>query len=175
MVRFEPPMPAGPKRKGSCFTFSVAAPGRGYRCMAGNEIYDPCFRMPGHFGAVVCGADPFGQQIPFAMVLTSGLPEKARIVRQSPVPWLVELADGTRCARMTGTLAAVAGEPVAFGCWQPLQPKNKPRWPAIGLFDDFSRGKAWTVTKVVFVPSKSSERPFDLIDRKRAEVRTVWW
>ena len=175
--RFEPPMPVGPGRKGYCWG-SIADPRRegAWRCMAGSEIYDPCFTAAGRNGVVVCGADPFESRKPFLMTLTKPLEapaEPSSAPRLSP--WLVELADGTRCGRMTGTLAMVDREPVAFGCWKPSRKTREFSWPAIGLFDDFSRGKVWTVTKVVYVPSKSSDKPFDLVERSRVEVRTVWW
>lgn len=186
VIRFGPKVPERVTRKGHCWTESIADPARGaWRCMAGNEIYDPCFSVKGRTDRVVCGADPFQQSKPFLMELTAPLKtapaesiSKSRPNRKPQLePWLIELGDGTRCGRMTGTLAVIDNEPVAFGCWKPTRKVEAHKGPEIGLLGDFSRGKLWTVTEVVyeFAPSRNGRPPFKLLKRKRVAVKAVWW
>lgn len=186
VIRFEPKVPKSATRKGHCWTRSIADPARGaWRCMAGNEIYDPCFGVKGRTDRVVCGADPFQQSKPFFIELTAPLKaapaksvSKSKPNRELPLePWLVELRDGTRCGRMTGTLAVIDDEPVAFGCWKPTRKGTAHKGPDVGLLGDFSKGKLWTATEVVyeFAPSRNGGPPFRLLKRKRVAVRTVWW
>ncbi len=186
VIRVEPKVPESATRKGHCWTESIADPARGaWRCMAVNQIYDPCFSVKGRTDQVVCGADPFEHDKPFLMQLTAPLKtapaksvSKVEASREPPLePWLVELRDGTRCARMTGTLAIVDDQPVTFGCWKPSGKVASSKGPEIGLFDDFSRGKTWTVSRVLyeFAPSRNGKPPFKLLKRARVPVRTVWW
>jgi hypothetical protein len=73
---FRPAVPKGPSRSGECWTDSIAVsrPG-GWRCMMGNEIYDPCFSSAGLAGGVVCDANPAKGSGGFILKLTKPLPK----------------------------------------------------------------------------------------------------
>jgi hypothetical protein len=53
---------ATPKYGGGCWTGSVVLH-RGYRCVAGNRIYDPCFSDPTPDDVVVCVPELFASHV----------------------------------------------------------------------------------------------------------------
>jgi hypothetical protein len=68
---FRPPVPSGPSRSGECWTESIAVSRSGaWRCMVGNEIYDPCFSSAGLIDAVICDANPAKGSAGFILKLT---------------------------------------------------------------------------------------------------------
>ena len=105
---------------GSCWEGSLADSGRSdaWRCMAGNEIMDPCFSDPsGDGNAVACLTDPWNQQVvlldltqplPFDHANTPAIPEAD--------PWALELADGERCTMTTGATAAIGNLRANYAC-----------------------------------------------------------
>lgn len=115
-----------PVKIGFCFAQSIAAPFRpdAYRCMAGNEISDPCFQVPGAPGEsasyLACGANPAGGDASSTFILISKDPLPS-VSTPSSTPanwaWLVELKDGTICMPFTGTLPfSKTGEVANYGC-----------------------------------------------------------
>ena len=90
---------------GSCWTTSIASTrSDAFRCMAGNEIHDPCFVAGAK--SVACPTDVFeGKGI--VMTLDKPLPPAAS--PQAPRPWAMLLAGGAKCTLGTGTV--VAGYP----------------------------------------------------------------
>ena len=104
---FRPPVPSGPSRSGECWTESIAVSRSGaWRCLVGNEIYDPCFSSAGLIDAVICDAKGSAR---FILKLTKPLPKPSSQGPTYPRPWLVKLADKTTCEIQTGTIALVAG------------------------------------------------------------------
>src|SRR5579875_441498 len=115
VLHYQPAMPSGAPRAGSCWTNSIASNrSDAWRCMSGNEIFDPCFLIPGN-RAVACDADPSRPGSGFLLRLTKPLPAPD-VARGRPYPFMVGLTDGSICGRFTGTLALVAGQIVRFGC-----------------------------------------------------------
>ena len=104
---------------GSCWEGSVAADrSDAYRCStSGDDIYDPCFALPG-MGFVVCPTDggPWdGTAI--EMTLTKPLPVNTAADRgTSGLPWAIELANGARCTAQTGTTNVVDGMSGEYTC-----------------------------------------------------------
>lgn len=101
-----------------------------------NQVYDPCFENPfippDQPGQVACAESPFSPEV---VVLTLTQP----VVRQKEVqvpdavdaeldgdnpysidpwdlPWGLELANGEQCTLLRGTLTALAGQTVHYGC-----------------------------------------------------------
>jgi hypothetical protein len=98
-------------RPGSCWTGSIAAPVRGaYRCLAGNDILDPCFAAS--TPDVRCYASPWAK----ALVLRLTKPLPRRPIAGHPRYWALALANGAHCVALTGTVAVVDGHPLAYSC-----------------------------------------------------------
>ena len=169
---FQPPVPSGPSRRGKCWTDSIAVSRPGaWRCMAGNEIYDPCFSNSDLTSAVICDANPAKNSPGFILKLTKPLPEPSSHSPILPRPWLVKLADGSMCEIQTGTIAFVAGLEVPYGC-SDSQKCNDNRCPHMtGLTDKFKPGKVWIADKVAF---GSSDKGLKLLGRQSVAVTAVW-
>ena len=169
---FRPIVPGGLSRSGECWTDSIAVARSGaWRCMAGNEIFDPCFSSTGLTEAVVCGANPAQDRAGFILKLTKPLPKPSSWAPAHPRPWLVKLADNTTCAIQTGTIGLVAGLEVPYGCSDSQQCSDKGCPHMTGLTNKFKRGKVWTADKVTF---KSSDKGLQLINRTPVAVIAVW-
>ncbi|HXW75829.1 MAG TPA: hypothetical protein VEJ20_00300, partial [Candidatus Eremiobacteraceae bacterium] len=102
--------------RGSCWEGSMADYARSdaWRCMSGNDIYDPCFsgKLNGSL-AVVCG-DPWSNRV-VVMSLSAALPA-ANAPEAGADPWALELGDGARCALITGATGEVDGMRLNYGC-----------------------------------------------------------
>lgn len=176
VVIYEPSVPSGPAKKGSCWTGSIAVLRKGaWRCMLGNAIYDPCFSIASRPGAVVCGADPATARPGFVVELTKPLPAPDLPAQVKPEPWIMQLADGTVCEKMTGTIAFVDGQPIPWGCNDSAK-RAKPgaQNSYSGILGKPKQGKVWTIEKVRYMPTPKAKRPFKLVERKTVAVRTVW-
>ena len=115
---YVPVVPSAPKRSGSCWTRSIAAPSRAdaWRCMLGNEIYDPCF-SPKIGGLVVCDVNPVTGGRGFAVRLTKPLPTgEPLFTARLALPWVVQLADGEVCIPLTGTHELIGKESIGYEC-----------------------------------------------------------
>lgn len=106
------------KIEGSCWTESLAAPGRpdAWRCMAGNTIYDPCFASLAG-SELACAQEPWAAN---AVLLTLHSPLPERTAPTGPLltglPWALELENGRRCTLLTGATTGIAGMRLNYGC-----------------------------------------------------------
>lgn len=136
VITFTPGVTPTETQSGSCFTNAIAVDrAEAYRCTVGNAIYDPCFVVG---ETVICGADPASDETGFILELTDPLPDPETAAESQPLPWLVELADGQICGRMTGTVAGVGDRLAPYGC-----PDGS------YLFEDFQPGEIWQAEKAV--------------------------
>lgn len=106
--------------RGSCFSGSVADQHRrsAWRCMAGNEILDPCFLSPSRpHGFLACFSAPWSNRV-VGLHLTKPLPLKLANKGRpgSGLPWGVQLASGVRCTFETGATGLVDGKRINYGC-----------------------------------------------------------
>jgi hypothetical protein len=170
---FQPAVPKGPTKSGNCWTDSIAVDRRGaWRCMAGNEIYDPCFEVPGLRKAVVCGASPATKATGFVLELTGPLPKPSDQGRTISRPWLLKLSDRSICEIETGTIAQVSGLDVPYDCSDSHRCADDGTCPYMtGLTPSFHRGKIWTAEKVAFSAGNGEMK---LLTRERIEVVAVW-
>ena len=98
---------------GDCWTGSDVVH-RGYRCAAGNFIYDPCFSDPKRDDAVVCMEDPFTTHV--VRLRVSGDMNNSDSARAGVV-WAVRLASGLKCTFAGGaTSADSAGRRLNYFC-----------------------------------------------------------
>lgn len=176
VVIYQPAIPSGRTVKGSCWTGSIAVPRKGaWRCMTGNMIHDPCFSIASRPGVVVCGADPALKKPGFVMKLTKPLPTPDLPARMKPEPWIMLLADGSVCEKMTGTMAVVDGKAVGWGCNDSAKGAKSGEPPSYsGILGQPRRGKVWTVEKIRYAPTSNPKHPVKLLKRKTVAVRTVW-
>jgi hypothetical protein len=103
---------------GSCWTTSIAdARTDAFRCMVGNDIYDPCFAPAAAASTdVVCPLDVPGAPV-LRIALTKPLPLPGPSVnpRHYP-PWAVQLPGGRWCTLETGAAGIIAGLRVSYNC-----------------------------------------------------------
>lgn len=170
IIRYMPAQSVANPRDGRCWTTSIAMPrSDAWRCMVGNEIFDPCFALEGG-KAVECEANPAGGKAGFRLNLTEPLPkpeittEGAAIAAKSG--WLVVLTDGTLCTPATGTRAMVAGKMTTYYCESREGDANTV------LLDDLdTTGPLWHAEKGVL--ARGPDGP-TLKKSARIPVRTVW-
>jgi hypothetical protein len=96
---------------GDCWTTSIADGPNEYawRCLAGNDIYDPCFAPPGasNVTQVACARSPFSGV--YLLNLTSPLSQSSS-ARTATYPWYLVLSNGQQCDGFDG-----AGPPTVDG------------------------------------------------------------
>jgi hypothetical protein len=165
VVDYHPATPTGPPRSGSCWSSSIASNRPdAWRCMVGNEIFDPCFSAR---RGVVCAADPRRAGSGFLLRPTKPLPVPD--AGSQPQPFMVELSDGSICDRFTGTLALVAGRIVRFGC-PPARGCNGPDCPYRGLAS-LHPGRVWHARELTY---RSGRDGPVLIGSVQVPLATVW-
>jgi hypothetical protein len=109
-------VPVADQHPGNCWTGSIAVPVAGaYRCIAGNQIYDPCFAPTGvsSVPSVACVSDPWSAA--HVVTLTSPLPKITPAPDLRPF-WALELVNGARCVAVTGTVARVDDTDLGYVC-----------------------------------------------------------
>lgn len=114
-----PSRPVVERATGYCWTQSLAArDAAAFRCMAANQILDPCFATSAHARTAACYADPWSKTV--LLRLTRALP---RIDGGSPAavsphssPWALQLANGKHCVATTGTVDLVHGVAMDYLC-----------------------------------------------------------
>ena len=109
-------VPVADQHPGSCWTGSIAVPVAGaYRCIAGDQIYDPCFAATGQGAvhSVACVSDPWSRA--HVITLTGALPKITPAPDLRPF-WALELANGARCVAVTGTVARVDDIDLGYVC-----------------------------------------------------------
>jgi hypothetical protein len=145
---------------GSCFTPSVADSFRvdGWRCSAGNRIYDPCFEnIFADRRILACADAPWTANV-VLLRLTSPLPSARRgqVDRSNTLPWALELANGQRCTMLTGATNVIAGMRVNYGCRDEAY--------AVGSVD-----RTLPVWRIFFQSARRS------ISLDQVEVSTAWY
>lgn len=165
VIHFTPALPNTEAREGYCWTASLAdRRADAFRCMIGNQIFDPCFVLEGD--KVVCGANPVTKEPGFPLKLTQPLP-----AARSPSngadnwAWMVELADGTVCSFLTGATGGFEGKRLNYGC------SGRTDSDSVMILSDLQPGKIWYANKVIVSSGPSG------ISLKKSEmvpVRTVW-
>jgi hypothetical protein len=154
-------------KNGSCWTNSIAAPFRldAWRCMVGNEIYDPCFEISGK-KSVICDVNPALSKQGFELKLTENLPEPS--VQTDTLgnwAWIVELDDGSICTPFTGTRPFINGDAGYYGCASISFDKS------VMIMGDLVKGATWYAKESTF-----SVNGYNLTLKfsKQTPVKTVW-
>ena len=113
------------KATGSCWSRSLVTDRpNAWRCMAGNDIYDPCFSESASSKTVACMKGPFSKDVAL-MRVTKPLPQtrdpvdttsELRGLRLRGEPWGLRLSDGETCVFVTGATDVVAGMRLNYAC-----------------------------------------------------------
>ena len=120
---------------GSCFgTSNVTTRTDAYRCMAGNEIYDPCFFV--NQTQVLCPNDgPWTNRGLLLNVSTLPSAPSSQGQGTGGQPWAVQLAGGTNCLSISGATNLIAGQRLGYQCSG-----------GVGLYGNVQRsGSAWMI------------------------------
>jgi len=140
----------------SCEAGSEAI-GEGYRCSAGDYLYDPCWPVMAAKPTVLCLAEPWLHTVA-ELRLSSALPALPREHGGSIVPWGVQLANGSRCELAQGAHTAFDGTVLDYGCTSGL-----------ALLRGLNRTRAtWTARSVVDTYDKLADGP-------TVEIATAWY
>ncbi len=150
---------------GDCWTQSLVVPRRdAWRCACGNSIYDPCFALEGG-EYVIAGADPSTGDPGFLIKLTKPLPEPEDYGKADDYVWMIELADGTVTAFMTGATGSVGEKRINFGL-----PENDEGDP-VAIIGELHPGRVWTAEKATL---GWGEEGFFIIESEMVPIRTIW-
>ncbi|HWE61094.1 MAG TPA: hypothetical protein VHB98_05235 [Chloroflexota bacterium] len=115
VIVFHPAGTGGAAVSGSCAMGESLALNRtdAWRCIVGNEIYDPCFSAVPHATSVICGATP-AKPIGIKVRLSKALPTHAPV--RSTQPWILGIGDGSLCTMDTGATFGVKGQRANYAC-----------------------------------------------------------
>lgn len=168
IINYTPTLPVGTSKPGTCFSGSIATPRAGaWRCMSGNQLFDPCFSLPKLTNAVICGADPSQNKGGFQLDLQSPIPSNKGLPPAPDSAWMVELQNGVVCSIFTGTQVIINGfGVVAYGC-------NDVNTPGTysGLLSPFQTGPVWQVHKLTYTIRRGTPIPGQV---EQVPVKTVW-
>jgi Protein kinase domain len=124
------------EQRGSCLGGSIViARSDAWRCLVGNDVYDPCFMV--NQTQVLCPNDGPWANTGILVNIPGGLPSAAAIKNQgtSGQPWAIELADGSKCLPISGASSVIANQRLNFDCSDGL-----------GLYGNVQRsGSHWTI------------------------------
>lgn len=171
IIKVIPPIPSE-KREGFCWTNSnIIHRSDVWRCMIGNEIFDPCYTAQDKT-TIVCDAKPdIEQPSGFVLKLTKPLPTPDVYNGPSSSASMVELEDGTICESISGASGASDGvrtERISYSCR--MSSKN------FVIFGDLKTGKVWIAEKGILVEQKTNDNlpPMLVKDLRKVKIRTVW-
>jgi hypothetical protein len=171
IIKFVPPIPSE-KREGSCWTNStIIQRSDAWRCMIGNEIFDPCYTARDKT-TVVCGSKPdIEKPTGFVLRLTEPLPTPYVSKGTSSSASMIELEDGTICDAISGASGATDGvrtERISYSCR--MSSKNTV------IYGDIIPGKIWIAEKGILVEQKTYDDlpPMLVKDLRKVKIRTAW-
>ncbi len=156
-------------KDGYCMGESIATNRyRALRCMVDNEIFDPCF-VVGWSKKIVCQISPVENKSAFILKLTKPLPKIAN--QKKPIkPWMMTLADGTKCRAFTGTLPILSVKPENIALQYECD-KDASGLMAGILLDSIKPGKIWQAKKVTYTSpvNKKNMKIQDVI------IEQIWY
>lgn len=118
-----------------------------WRCIVGNEIYDPCFSARAHATSVICGASP---NKPVGITVSLPRPLPAHDPVQGSQAWILQLGDGTICGFLTGATFGIKGQRANYGC------SDSQRDYVVGTP---SQGRVWYAVKAILSNTPSPKGP----------------
>lgn len=116
-----------------------------WRCIVGNEIYDPCFSTSPHARSVICDTSP-EKPVGIRVLLPAPLPTHAPA--HGGHAWILQLGDGSTCGYNTGATFGIQGQRANYGC-------SDKDW----IVGDPSNGRVWFAVKVQLSTRPSPNGP----------------
>jgi hypothetical protein len=160
VIVFEPPAATSQTIEGGCFAGSVAVQRpNGWRCISGNQIYDPCFGDAGSV-QVICVKNPLQPDDAVTMTLSEPLDGSMANEDNENSAWFVETRDGLDCGLLQGATAPVNGERLNYGCGNNVY-----------LIGDLQPGTVWTARQVTVA---SIPEPSTPVPEQKVELARVW-
>lgn len=107
--------------QGSCFVGSSTDTRReAWRCLATDNLYDPCFQSPyssSENGVLACPLSPFEDKV-VLLHLTKPLPadQANKAAGTAGNPWAMKLASGDECVYTGGATSALSGMRLNYHC-----------------------------------------------------------
>jgi hypothetical protein len=118
-LQFFPTSPLAKTTRGECWTSSNIRPRvNAWRCMVGNQIYDPCFSQNAKSNWVACDIDPISDGalgVGLRVNLTSPLPSDGW-TDETAFDWVIELEDGQKCMYMDKDAYSINEGDVNYAC-----------------------------------------------------------
>lgn len=171
IIKYIPQIPSE-ERSGYCWTNSnIIQRSDVWRCMIGNEIFDPCYTVQDKT-TIVCGSLPdIDKPSGFVLKLTQPLPTPDVPKNPSSSASMIELEDGTICDFISGASGAtdgVRGERINYSCR--INGQN------VVVFGDLQPGTVWIAEKGILVEQKTRDNlpPFMVKDLQKVRIRTIW-
>ena len=177
IVTFAPGLPpSAESRSGYCWTESIVVGRRGvWRCMAGNEIHDPCFGQRANRSEVICGANPAVGGRGFILKLDRPLPPAAGGGDAQASPWMMKLADGSVCSAFSGTLPFIGDQIVRYGCSDSAVCDGGQCPHLTGVLGEPKLGSPWTADKVTYRNANTPDAPpFVKLKHQEMPIETIW-
>ncbi|MBV8067638.1 MAG: hypothetical protein JO113_06655 [Candidatus Eremiobacteraeota bacterium] len=108
------------RAKGTCWSHSIATNrADAWRCMTGNDIYDPCFAGSPQKSVVACPEEPFSRNVVLLhdTKALDGRPSwLGHSVQPKGEPWALRLINGDTCVFETGATDVIGGKRMNYAC-----------------------------------------------------------
>jgi hypothetical protein len=158
VLEYDVPWPAGEPREGVCWGASLSVPAAyAWRCVVGNQLFDPCFRA-GDGPDMVCGVDPLRGEPGFPVQLVEPLPEPDALSMPAGNAWMVQLDDETVCEFNTLGAGSLDGQRISYLCEQPHASKAE-----VVLIGDLRQGDVWMAQKVTLTTHDDGLHASDVV------------
>ncbi len=115
VIIFHPAGTKGAPVAGACGMGESLALNRSdaWRCIVGNEIYDPCFSSAAHATSVICDASP---KKPYGIEVTLSAPLPTHRKVNDKQPWILTMGDGATCTFVTGGTFGIGNQRANYYC-----------------------------------------------------------
>jgi hypothetical protein len=126
-----------------------------WRCIAGNEIYDPCFSAMPHATSVICDASPAK---PAGFILKLAKPLPTHLPAHNRQVWMMKLGDGVLCGFLTGATGGIGQQRINYGCADKTYVLGDPQ----------AQGKVWYATQATLVSGEKASAIWAI------SIATIW-
>ncbi|MBU0744444.1 MAG: hypothetical protein KKE11_03660 [Gammaproteobacteria bacterium] len=172
---FKPMIAPTKIKRGFCWMNSIAVErSDAWRCMVGNNIFDPCFYI-GVPDMLICGVDPEQNESGFLLRLVELLPQlpESKPSSAKDRAWLIKLENGQICRPYTGSMPVIkhSGQVMAlqYGC------DGGENGEATGLLSDsIVPGKIWRAKKIIYIVGPTGDPTPKNIKIHRVAIKEVW-
>jgi hypothetical protein len=126
-----------------------------WRCIVGNEIYDPCFSARPHATSVICDASPLK---PAGFILKLATPLPTHLPVHNKQVWMMKLGDGVICGFLSGATGGIGQQRINYGCTDKTYVLGYPQ----------AQGKVWYATQATLLDGEKASAIWAI------SVNTFW-